>query len=73
MDTFTKMVAVVPMKERKWETVRPALEKAFKSLGGKPHAIYSDAEAALTSIDAAGYFHAQKIVHNVTLGHAPVA
>ena len=34
VDTFTKMVVVVPMKERKWETVKPALEKAFRSLGG---------------------------------------
>ena len=65
VDTFTKMVAVVPMKDRKWETVRPALEKAFKSLGGKPHAIFSDAASALTSGEAAGYFHAQKIVHNI--------
>ena len=73
VDTFTKMIAVVPMKERNWETIRPALEKAFRKLGGKPHAIYSDAEAALTSDEAAGYFHEQKIVHNITLGHAPVA
>jgi len=73
VDTFTKMVAVVPMKNRDWTTLRPALEKAFGKLGGKPHAIYSDAEAALTSIEAAGYFHEEKIVHNITLGHAPIA
>ena len=73
VDTFTKMIAVVPMKERNWETIRPALEEAFNRLGGKPYAIYSDAEAALTGYEAAGYFQEQKIVHNITLGHAPIA
>ena len=73
VDTFTKMIAVVPMKNRDWETIRPALEKAFRRLGGKPHAIYSDAEAALTKDEAAEYFHEQKIVHNITLYHAPIA
>ena len=73
VDTFTKMIAVVPMKNKYWETIRPALEKAFGKLGGKPHAIYSDAEAALTGYEAAEYFQEQKIVHNITLGHAPVA
>ena len=73
VDTFTKVIAVVPMKNRDWGTLKPSLETAFRRLGGKPHAIYSDAEAALTSDEAAGYFQAQKIVHNITLGHAPIA
>ena len=73
VDTFTKMIAVVPMKNRDWETLKPSLETAFNRLGGKPYAIYSDAEAALTGYEAAGYFQEQKIVHNITLGHAPIA
>ena len=73
VDTFTKMIAVVPMKNRDWGTLKPSLETAFRRLGGKPHAIYSDAEAALTSDLAAEYFQEQKIVHNITLGHAPIA
>ena len=73
VDTFTKMIAVVPMKNRDWPTLKPSLETAFHRLGGKPHAIYTDAEAALTSGEAAGYFQEQKIVHNITLGHAPIA
>ena len=73
MDTFTKMIAVVPMKNRDWETLKPSLETAFRRLGAKPHAIYSDAEAALTGYEAAAYFQEQKIVHNITLGHAPIA
>ena len=73
VDTFTKMIAVVPMKNRDWETLKPSLETAFNRLGGKPYAIYSDAEAALTGYEAAAYFQEQKIVHNITLGHAPIA
>ena len=73
VDTFTKMIAVVPMKNRDWETLKPSLETAFNRLGGKPYAIYSDAEAALTGYEAAGYFQEQEIVHNITLGHAPIA
>jgi hypothetical protein len=73
VDTFTKMIAVVPMKNRDWETLKPSLETAFNRLGGKPYAIYSDAEAALTGYEAAGYFQEQTIVHNITLGHAPIA
>jgi len=73
VDTFTKMIAVVPMKNRDWSTLKPSLETAFNRLGGKPYAIYSDAEAALTGYEAAAYFQEQKIVHNITLGHAPIA
>ena len=73
VDAFTKMIAVVHMKNRDWGTLKPSLETAFHKLGGKPYAIYSDAEAALTSDEAAAYFQEQKIVHNITLGHAPIA
>jgi hypothetical protein len=48
VDTFSKKVAVVPMKNRNWDTIRPALERAFGRLGGKPHSICSDAEASMT-------------------------
>ena len=48
VDTFSKKIVVVPMKDRYWTTIRPALEKAFGKLGGKPGSIYSDAEAAMT-------------------------
>lgn len=73
VDTFSKMVAVVPMKNRDWSTIRIALERAFQQIGGKPASIYSDAEAALTSDAAKAYFREKDIVHNITLGHAPVA
>ena len=33
VDTFTKMIAVVPMKNRDWETLKPSLETAFNRLG----------------------------------------
>ena len=73
MDTFSKKIAVVPMKNRDWETIKPALESAFSRLGGKPGSIYSDAEAAMTSTEAQTWFRQQNIVQNITLGHAPVA
>ena len=73
VDAFSKMVAVVPMKNRDWSTIRIALERAFQQMGGKPASIYSDAEAALTSDAAKAYFREKDIVHNITLGHAPVA
>ena len=73
VDTFSKKIAVVPMKNRDWPTLRVSLEAAFRRLGGKPASIYSDAEAALTSHEAQDYFRQQGIVHNITLAHAPVA
>ena len=73
VDTFSKKVAVVPTKNRNWDTIRPALERAFGRLGGKPHSIYSDAEASMTKPEAQTWFRQQGIVHNITLGHAPVA
>ena len=42
-------------------------------MGGKPGSIYSDAEAAMTGKAAQQWFRQQGIVHNITLGHAPVA
>ena len=39
VDTFSKMVAVVPMKNRDWSTIRIALERAFQQMGGKPASI----------------------------------
>ncbi len=71
VDTFTKKIAVVPMKNRDWGTLKTSLETAFSKLGGKPYATYSDAVAALTSVEAVAYFRTQQIVHNITLGHAP--
>ncbi len=49
VDTFThQKLAVVPMRTREWDTIRPSREAAIKRLCGKPGSIYSDAEAALT-------------------------
>ena len=73
VDTFSKKIAVIPMKNRDWTTIRKALEEAFRRLGGKPGSIYSDAESAMTSGPAKAWFAEQSIVHNITLGHAPVA
>jgi len=73
VDTFSKKLAVEPMKNRNWDTIKPALERAFNRLDGKPGSIYSDAEAAMTSKAAQDWFRQQGIVHNITLSHAPVA
>ena len=73
VDTFSKRLAVVPMKKRDWPTLKASLEAAFRKLNGKPGSIYSDAEASLTSREAQDYFRQAGIVHNITLGHAPVA
>jgi hypothetical protein len=61
------------MKKRDWPTLKASLEAAFRKLNGKPGSIYSDAEASLTSREAQDYFRQAGIVHNITLGHAPVA
>ena len=58
------------MKNRNWDTIRPALERAFGRLGGKPHSIYSDAEASMTKPEAQTWFRQQGIVLNVTDGPA---
>ena len=73
VDTFSNKVAVVPVKNRNLDTIRPALERAFGRLGGKPHSIYGDAEASMTKPEAQTWFRQQGIVHNITMGHAPVS
>jgi len=73
VDTFSKKLAVEPMKNRDWPTIQRALSRAFGNLGGKPGSIYSDAEAAMTSAEARDWFRQQDIRHNITLSHAPVA
>ena len=73
VDTFSKKIVVEPLKNKDWPTTKPALERAIGRLGGKPGSIYSDAEAAMTSSAAQQWFREQGSVHNITLGHAPVA
>ena len=48
VDTFSKKIAVVPLKRKTGDDLRPALEKAFEQMGKKPEMVYTDAEAGLT-------------------------
>ena len=73
VDTFSKKIAVVPLKRKTGDDVRPALAKAFEQMGKKPEMVYTDAEAGLTGTKTQEWFRKKKVAHNITLKHAPVA
>ena len=73
VDTFSKKIAVVPIKDKTVATLLPALEQAFRKLAGKPEMLYTDAESGLTANATQDWLNTKQIAHNITLRHAPVA
>ena len=73
VDTFSKKIAVVPIKDKTVATLLPALEQAFRKLGNKPEMLYTDAESGLTANATQEWLNKKQIAHNITLRHAPVA
>ena len=73
VDTFSKKIAVVPIKDKTVATLLPALEQAFRKLGNKPEMLYTDAESGLTANATQEWLNRKQIAHNITLRHAPVA
>ena len=48
VDNFTKVVSVIPIKNKQVKEIMRALEKEFASMG-KPQNVYSDEEGAMNS------------------------
>jgi hypothetical protein len=74
VDSFSKRLAVEPLRDKTIGSLKAALLKAFKTLGGKPKMLYTDAETALTSNEIQDWLaNEERIAHNITLRHAPLA
>ena len=73
VDSFSKRLAVEPLRDKTTDSIKAALERAFETLGGKPKMLYTDAEAALTSNEVQEWLNKEeRIAHNITLRHAPL-
>ena len=75
VDSFSKRLAVEPLRDKTIGSLKAALLKAFDTLGGKPKMLYTDAETALTSNEIQDWLASPdvRIAHNITLRHAPLA
>jgi hypothetical protein len=73
VDIFSKYTTVVPVHGKTSDEVLDALIAGLQKMHGKPKVIYSDNEAAFSSVAMKAYFRDNHIKHIITLGHAPVA
>ncbi len=73
IDIFSKFAAVVPLASKKTGDVAAGILESIKLMGRKPKMIYTDDEAALSSIALSEFFVEQKIKHYVTRKHAAFA
>ena len=73
IDTFSKFMAIVPVKNKLADDILEAIKKGITNMGGKPEVIYSDDEGSFNSKQAIDYYKAEGINHLVTRAHAPVA
>ena len=44
IDIFSKYMSIVPLKNNKAISLKPAMEKVFQDIGCKPRIIYTDNE-----------------------------
>jgi uncharacterized membrane protein (UPF0127 family) len=73
IDAFTKEITVFLLKNKTPDVILPALEQAFKNLGGTPEIFYTDDEGAYNSSILKLYFQKNNIKHIITRKHAPMA
>ena len=73
IDAFTKEITVFLLKNKTPDVILPALEQAFKNLGGTPEIFYTDDEGAYNSSILKLYFEKNNIKHIITRKHAPMA
>jgi hypothetical protein len=71
IDSFTKFLAVIPLKSKSESDFLAGLMESFKNLG-KPKVIYADQEAAWTSKYVQQYLKEENILLIMTLSHAPI-
>ena len=72
VDTFSKFCSVMMLKNKTPDVILPAMEKAFKTLGGMPQILYSDSEGSFLSKELNEFYKKHNIKHIITRGHAGV-
>ena len=60
---FSKLCSVLLLKSKTPDVVLPALKQSFKTLGGTPKVIVSDAEGALDSSESNKFYEENGIRH----------
>jgi transposase InsO family protein len=73
IDAFTKEITVFLLKNKSPDVILPALEQAFKNLGGTPEIFHTDDEGAYNASILKLYFEKNNIKHIITRKHAPMA
>ena len=72
IDNFTKVMWVIPIKDKSKEELIRATEALIKNMG-KPKKIYSDMEGGMKSKEWDNWLDENNIVHIMTRGHANTA
>jgi hypothetical protein len=74
IDIFSKYMSIIPLKNKKGVSLKPAIEETFKKIGCKPRIIYTDNEGGLNNKKEFGtWFEDNDILHIVTTEHANTA
>jgi uncharacterized protein YqgV (UPF0045/DUF77 family) len=69
VDTFTKIVSVIPLKTKQPSDVVDAMVKTLQKIG-VPNQIYSDQEGSFSNIEFIKLMNKHKIKHHMTVGSA---
>ena len=70
IDSFSEYATVIPLPSKKHEDLLSGLMEGFKTLGGKPMTIYTDAEGGLTEKSVQQWFKDENINCIITRTHA---
>ena len=73
IDKFNKFCSVIMLKNKTPDVILPALEHAFKTLGGIPKVLVSDSEGSLMSKELNQFYKDNDIKHIILKSHAPTA
>ncbi len=69
VDTFTKIVSVIPLKTKQPSDVVDAMVKTLQKIG-VPNQIYSDQEGSFSNVEFIKLMNKHKIKHHMTVGSA---
>ena len=72
VDSFSKFCSVIMLKGKTPDIVLPAMEQAFRNLGGMPQVLFTDSEGSFLSKELNEFYNRHKIKHIITRGHAGV-
>ena len=72
IDTFSKYATVITLPSKRHEDLLSGLMEGFKTLGGKPKSIFTDAEGGLTEKSVQQWFKDENINFIITRTHAAI-